>query len=135
MQAFAFARRVALSWARSRELTPQRVWPVLRERGGLEPFLSADEEELAGLLKSHGRARAVLAAPRVPAGPGWLRIDANGVEISTGGRTAYIATRVPLRGRITLRIAAQHAFSELSIEAVLDPSWGAARALFLRERR
>ena len=92
MQGFAFARRVALSWARSRELTPQRVWPVLRERGGLEPFLSADEEELAGLLGSHGRARAVLAAPRDSEAERWgAAVESAGVRIVTAFDEEYPA--------------------------------------------
>ena len=53
-------RRVALSWARSRQLTPQRVWPVLRDYGGVEPMLAASEAELADRLRSPERARAML---------------------------------------------------------------------------
>lgn len=57
------ARRAALSWARGRELTPQRLWPVLRARGGLEGLLGSGEEELSEWLGSRERARAVLRAP------------------------------------------------------------------------
>jgi len=57
------ARRVALSWARAPELSPQRVWPVLRTLGGLEALLTAPEGELAEALGSRERARALLRAP------------------------------------------------------------------------
>ena len=53
-------RRAAISWARSRELTPQRVWPLLRSLGGVEALLSASEEDLARGLGSSERARALL---------------------------------------------------------------------------
>jgi DNA processing protein len=52
-------RRAALGWFRERDLTPQRLWPALRARGGVEELLSAGDEELAGLLGSSARARAV----------------------------------------------------------------------------
>ncbi|HYK42905.1 MAG TPA: DNA-processing protein DprA [Thermoanaerobaculia bacterium] len=52
-------RRAAISWARSRELTPQRVWPLLRELGGIEAMLSASEEDLVRGLGSAERARAL----------------------------------------------------------------------------
>ena len=57
------ARRVALSWARSAELTPQRIWPAVRAFGGLEALLAAPEGELTEALHSRERARAVLSAP------------------------------------------------------------------------
>src|SRR5262249_52284964 len=41
----AIRRRAALSWVRGRELSPQRLWPLLREDGGLEALLSASEGE------------------------------------------------------------------------------------------
>jgi len=92
MHGIALARRVALSWARSRELTPQRVWPVLRERGGLEDFLSAGEDELAGRLGSHGRARAVLAAPRDSEAERWgASIEGAGIRIVTAFDEEYPA--------------------------------------------
>jgi len=53
-------RRAAISWARGRELTPQRLWPVLRARGGAEALLSSSEAELSEWLESGERARAVL---------------------------------------------------------------------------
>jgi len=57
------ARRAALSWARRREPTPQRLWPVLRARGGFEALLAAGEAELSDALGSRERARAVLRGP------------------------------------------------------------------------
>jgi DNA processing protein len=56
-------RRAALSWARDRSLTPQRLWPALRSRGSLEALFAATEGELAEELGSRERARAVLRAP------------------------------------------------------------------------
>ena len=56
----AVFRRAAISWARSRELTPQRVWPLLRSLGGIEQTLSASEGDLAQGLGSSERARALL---------------------------------------------------------------------------
>jgi DNA processing protein len=56
------ARRAALSWARNGSLTPQRLWPTLRARGGVEALLAASEAELAEELGSRERALAVLQA-------------------------------------------------------------------------
>ncbi|HEY3172008.1 MAG TPA: DNA-processing protein DprA [Thermoanaerobaculia bacterium] len=79
-----FARRSAISWARSRELTPQRVWPVLRDRGGLEAILSTPEGELAQHLGSRARARAVLAGPEDSAAERWAAsVEASGLRIVT----------------------------------------------------
>ncbi|MDQ5857186.1 MAG: DNA-processing protein DprA, partial [Acidobacteriota bacterium] len=92
MHGTAFARRVALSWARSGELTAQRVWPVLRERGGLEALLSTDESELAGRLGSNGRARAVLAAPRDSEAERWgASVESTGIRIVTAFDEEYPA--------------------------------------------
>lgn len=44
-------------------LTPQKLWPALRARGGAEALLAAGESELADLLGSRERARAVLRGP------------------------------------------------------------------------
>jgi hypothetical protein len=78
---------------------------------------------------------SVLAAPRAAPGRGWIRIDAGGVEIAVAGRTARVKTRVPLRGRITFRIASGRAFSELALEGVLEPAWSQARDEVAREPR
>ena len=92
MNEAALARRVAISWSRSRDLTPQRVWPVLRELGGLEALLSTDEEDLAGRLGSHGRARAVLAATRDSEAERWgASVENAGIRIVTAFDEAYPA--------------------------------------------
>jgi len=56
-------RRAAISWARGRQVSPQRLWPVLRARGGAAGLFAATEEELVELLGSGERARAVLRSP------------------------------------------------------------------------
>ena len=78
---------------------------------------------------------SVLAAPRVAPGRGWIHIDAGGVEIAVGGRIARVKTRAPSRGRVTLRIASARTFSELVLEAVLEPSWSQGREETAREPR
>jgi DNA processing protein len=57
------SRCAALSWARGRALTPQRLWPVLRARGGVEALLASNEDDLASDFGSRELARAVLAGP------------------------------------------------------------------------
>ena len=59
--AVSLGRRAAISWARG-SVTPQRLWPVLRARGGVEAVLSSEEEDLSAFLGSRDRARAVLRA-------------------------------------------------------------------------
>lgn len=84
------ARRTAISWARSRELTPQRVWPVVRELGGLEAILSTPEEELAQRLGSVDRARAVLAGPEDTASERWAgAVESSGVRVVTAFDEGY----------------------------------------------
>jgi DNA processing protein len=72
-------RRAALSWARHRDLTPHRLWPVLRGRGGFEALVSAPEAELAEGLGSRERARAVLRSPEDADAERW------GSELERGG--------------------------------------------------
>jgi DNA processing protein len=92
MNEAALARRVALSWSRSRELTPQRVWPLLREKGGLEALLSTGEDELAQRLASSGRARAVLAGPRDSESERWgASVERAGIRIVTAFDAEYPA--------------------------------------------
>ena len=55
------SRCAALSWARGRVVTPQRLWPALRARGGFEALLASSEDELSSELKSKDLARAVLS--------------------------------------------------------------------------
>ncbi|HSE64677.1 MAG TPA: DNA-processing protein DprA [Thermoanaerobaculia bacterium] len=85
-----FARRAAISWARSRDLTPQRLWPVLRDRGGLEGLLAAPEDELADRLTSRERARSVLAGPSDAAAERWATsVEASGIRVVTAFDEEY----------------------------------------------
>ena len=80
----ALARRAALSWSRSTDLTPQRLWPVLREKGGLESLLSCGEGELAERLGSAARARAVLRSAEDTRADRWaLEVERRGVKVVT----------------------------------------------------
>jgi DNA processing protein len=83
-------RRAALSWARGRQLTPQRLWPHLRERGGVEGLLALSELELAELLGSADRAKAFLRSGDDSAGERWAaEIERSGVEIVTAFDPEY----------------------------------------------
>src|SRR5262249_7503959 len=53
------ARRAALSWARSRQLSPQRLWPHLRANGGVEGLLALSRGELSEKLGSETAAQAL----------------------------------------------------------------------------
>ena len=76
------ARRIALSWARNPDLTPFRLWPALRERGGLDAFLACSEEELSPMLGGIARARAVRAAPHDREADVWAAgLEASGVRV------------------------------------------------------
>jgi len=80
----ALGRRAAIAWSREKELTPQRLWPVLRERGGVEALLGAGEEELSRLLGSAVRARAALRAPEDARAERWAtEIERSGVRLVT----------------------------------------------------
>ena len=84
------ARHVALSWARGRELTPQRLWPALRTSGGLDALLSSSELDLSRLLGSTDRARAVLKAPDDPQALHWAAdIERSGIRIVTAFDEEY----------------------------------------------
>ncbi|HMA18738.1 MAG TPA: DNA-processing protein DprA [Thermoanaerobaculia bacterium] len=86
----ALARRVAVSWARSRDLTPQRLWPVLRDRGSVEALLATPEAELAARLASRERARAVLDGPSDSAADRWAAsVETSGIRIVTAFDTEY----------------------------------------------
>ena len=84
MSAASTSRCAALSWARGRELTPQRLWPALRSAGGLETFLSSSEGDLSRLLGSSDRARAVLRSPEDREALRWAEeIERTGVRLVT----------------------------------------------------
>jgi DNA processing protein len=78
------ARRTAISWARSGELTPQRVWPLLRDLHGLDAVLSTPAGELAERLGSAERARALLRGPEDASAERWAAaVEASGMRIVT----------------------------------------------------
>jgi DNA processing protein len=83
-------RRAAISWARSRELTPQRLWPVLRARGGAEALLASSERDLAELLESGERARAVLRSGEDLPAERWAgELERSGIRVVTAFDEEY----------------------------------------------
>ncbi len=85
------ARRAALSWARG-SVTPQRLWPLLRARGGVEGVLSSEEEDLSAFLGSRERARAVLRAGDDAEADRWAaRVEETGVRLVTAFDPEYPA--------------------------------------------
>jgi DNA processing protein len=77
-------RRAAISWALGGELTPQRLWPVLRARGGAEALLSSSEAELSLWLESAERARAVLRSAEDVAAERWAgQLERAGMRVVT----------------------------------------------------
>src|SRR6266511_6128784 len=83
-------RRAAISWARGRELTPQRLWPVLRARGGAEALLASSEAELSELLESGERARAVLRSGEdLPAERWAAQLERAGMRVVTAFDEEY----------------------------------------------
>ena len=83
-------RRVAISWARNREVSPQRLWPALRRAGGIEALLAASEPELLELLGSGERASAVLRAAEDREAERWAgSIERAGMEIVTAFDPLY----------------------------------------------
>jgi DNA processing protein len=90
MPDISIARRAAISWYRSRDLTPQRVWPVLRDRGGFEPLLETPQAELADRLASRERARAILEGPADAAAERWAAsVEGSGIRIVTAFDEEY----------------------------------------------
>ena len=86
------SRCAALSWARSRALSPQRLWPVLRARGGVEALLAAGEEELAAEFKSRDVARAVLRGPHDTDALRWAAsLERSGIRVLTAFDDEYPA--------------------------------------------
>lgn len=78
------ARRAALSWARTRAITPQRLWPVLRARGGIEALLATSEDELSSEFRSKDLARAVLRGPEDAEAARWAAsTERGGVRLLT----------------------------------------------------
>lgn len=85
-----FLRRVALSWARSVELSPRRVWPVVRELGGVEAALAAPEAQLAEGLRSAERARALLRSADDREAERWAAdLERAGISLVTAFDDSY----------------------------------------------
>jgi DNA processing protein len=83
-------RRAAISWARGGELTPQRLWPVLRARGGVEALLSSSEVELSEWLESGERARAVLRSAEDVSSEKWVtQLERAGIRVLTAFDEEY----------------------------------------------
>ena len=83
-------RRAAISWARGGELTPQRLWPVLRARGGVEALLASSEEELTKHLESGTRAVAVLRSAEDVSSEKWVtQVERSGVRVVTAFDEEY----------------------------------------------
>ncbi|HEX4440984.1 MAG TPA: DNA-processing protein DprA [Thermoanaerobaculia bacterium] len=83
------ARRAALSWARRRDPTPQRLWPLLRSRG-LEALLEAPEDALAEWLGSRERARALRRSVDDADAEHWAaEIERRGVRVITAFDPEY----------------------------------------------
>lgn len=83
-------RRAALSWSRSAVLLPQRVWPVLRQLGGVEALLGASEENLSRGLRSPERARAILRSADDRDAERWAAgLERSGISVLTAFDEAY----------------------------------------------
>jgi DNA processing protein len=88
----ALGRRAAIAWSRERDLTPQRIWPALRELGGVEGLLDAGEEDLSRLLGSAARARAARRAPEDGGSERWAcEVERSGIRIVTAFDEGYPA--------------------------------------------
>src|SRR4029077_8716073 len=83
-------RLAAISWARGGELTPQRLWPVLRARGGVESLLASSEGDLSDWLGSGERARAVLRSAEDVSSEKWVAaLERAGVRVITAFDEEY----------------------------------------------
>lgn len=84
MTATSLERRAALSWARGCQLPPQRLWRGLREAGSLEALLCRPEADLARLLGSPERARALLRSVKDEEAQAWAAaIERTGTRLIT----------------------------------------------------
>jgi len=89
VSADSLPRRAALSWARHRSPTPQRLWPHLRSRG-LEALVEAREDDLAQTLGSREAARALRRSAGDVEAPRWAaEIERRGVRVITAFDTEY----------------------------------------------
>jgi DNA processing protein len=86
----AIRRRAALSWVRGRELSPQRLWPLLREDGGLEALLASSEAELSERLGTRDRARALLRSAEDTGAERWAaEVERAGMRLVTAFDPEY----------------------------------------------
>jgi DNA processing protein len=84
------SRRAALSWARRRQVTPQRLWPHLREKGGLEGLLALPAAELTDRLGSETAAQALLASVEDLAAERWAaELERAGMRLLTAFDPEY----------------------------------------------
>jgi len=111
-------RRAALSWARGRQLTPQRLWPHLREKGGLEALLSLSDAELTERLGSQTAAQALQASVEDSASERWAAdLERSGLRVLT----AFDAEYPPLLSEIAdppFVLFARGSFERLRLPAV-----------------
>jgi len=71
-------------------VTPQKLWPLIRARGGVEGLLSSEEEDLSAFLGSRDRARAVLRAGDDAEAERWAaRIEQTGMRLVTAFDPEY----------------------------------------------
>jgi DNA processing protein len=90
MSGTAVSRRAALSWARGRELSAQRLWPLLREAGDVPALLALPDQTLTERLGSVERARALLASAEDAAAERWAaEIQRSGVQVVTAFDPEY----------------------------------------------
>ena len=86
------SRCAALSWARGRTVTPQRLWPALRARGGFEGLLASTEDDLSTEFKSRDLARAVLRGPEDGEALRWAAdLERHGIRALTAFDEEYPA--------------------------------------------
>jgi DNA processing protein len=90
MTASSLARRAALSWAKGRELPPQRLWKLLRAAGSLEALLGTPEADLAAGLGSANRAQALLRSPDDEEAERWAAgLEEKGTHLVTAFDSEY----------------------------------------------
>jgi len=70
-------------------MTPQRLWPALRDHGSVESLLSSDEERLSQFFGSRELARAVLQGPQTPALRWAADVERSGIRIVTAFDAEY----------------------------------------------
>lgn len=81
---------MAISLAHRRQVSPQRLWPALRQAGGIEPLLGLSQEELTGLLGSGERARSLLSASDDREADRWAwEIERGGIQLLTAFDSKY----------------------------------------------